>query len=184
MKRFFALMIIMAPLMLGAQNKHAVEVGGGYSVLGEMTLDGPWAHRYAMNLYSEYRYNVWKGLSFGAQYQLMPNWGDTVLEEKEGRMLTSKGVTQTFNVLAEYKLFSRAAVSPFIGIGAGPQFDFARLSSDTNWTKWGADLHMRVGFELFHKFRLTGGHLHSCHHLPRALRAAQPAYYLSAGWVF
>ena len=183
MKRVLATILIAVPVMLGAQNKSSFEFGGGASFIGKVTKDGPVAGHNAMILYSEYRYNVRKDLSLAAQYQLMPNWGETEIgvDEYGNKIVASKGVMQALNILAEYNPFSGAVVSPFFGIGAGPQYDFAKLGDGHNWNKWGFDLHCRAGLELFHHLRLTFGHLHYCSHI---FRAAQPAYYISAGWAF
>lgn len=182
MKRFLAMILIVVPVMLGAQNKSSFELGGGVSFIGKMTKDGDGADHNAMVLYSEYRYNVRKDLSLAANYQLMPNWSDTLIGEDGNsyNMLASKGVTQALNILAEYNPFSGSVVSPFFCVGAGPQYNFAKLSDGHNWNKWGFDLHSRAGLELFHHLRLTFGY----RHCPRIFRAAQPAYYVSAGWAF
>ena len=152
MKRFLAMILIVAPVMLGAQNKSSFEFGGGVSFMDKMTKDGDGGGHNAMILYGEYRYNVRKGLSLAAQ-----------------------------DDPAEYNPFSGSVVSPFFGVGAGPQYDFAKLSDGHSWNKWGFDLHCRAGLELFRHLRLTFGHHHYCSHI---FRAAQPAYYVSAGWVF
>lgn len=183
MKRFLAMILIVVPVMLGAQNKSSFEFGGGVSFMDKMTKDGDGGGHNAMILYGEYRYNVRKGLSLAAQYQLIPNWSDTLIgvDEDGYNMLASKGATQALNILAEYNPFSGSVVSPFFGVGAGPQYDFAKLSDGHSWNKWGFDLHCRAGLELFRHLRLTFGHHHYCSHI---FRAAQPAYYVSAGWVF
>ncbi len=184
MKRLLALMMILAPMMLGAQNRSSFECGGGVSFPGEMTLDygGGSNQRFAANLYGEYRYQLWKGFHLGVQYQLMPEWSQVMEEDNNEKTLRSFSyLTHTLNALAEYRMFYSKNVSPFIGVGAGPQYQHGLSGESRPWKEWGLDLHARTGVELFHHLRLTVGHLH---YSSRVFRAAQPAYYFSAGWVF
>ena len=169
--------------MLGAQNRGSFEFGGGVSFPGEMTQDyGRGSNqRIAANLYGEYRYQLWKGFHLSLQYQLMPEWDHFVEEDNNDRVHSFWYLTHTLNALAEYRMFASKNVSPFIGVGAGPQYQHGLSEESRQWKEWGLDLHVRAGVELFHRLRLSAGHLHGDH---STFRAAQPAYYFSVGWVF
>ena len=123
MKRLLALMMILAPMMLGAQNRSSFECGGGVSFPGEMTLD-----------YGEYRYQLWKGFHLGVQYQLMPEWSQVMEEDNNEKTLRSFSyLTHTLNALAEYRMFYSKNVSPFIGVGAGPQYQHGLSGESRPW---------------------------------------------------
>lgn len=185
MKKILFVFLLMVPAILGAQNKHSFELGGGVSFPGEMTRDvsnESLIGLHAMHLYGEYRYQIWRGLSVGAQYQLMPRWG----RYHEGypdktEVAKFRDLSHSLNALVEYRFFSTKTVSPFIGVGAGPQIQHKWPGDEGSWKKQGVDLHARAGVELFHHLRLTVGHLH---YQSKVFRAAQPSYYFSAGWVF
>ena len=140
----------------------------------ELPGDSPRMNRGRFVVGGAYRYCFDNGLGLGAKYMYSPPY------RKFSGSTQYQAHTLTFS--GEYRFRREKEVSPFVGLGAGPQYVYARNPSWENWDGTRMGVLWEAGVEIRSKVRVSLGHYN--HGANFWDGTYEPFMFLTLGWLF